>query len=67
MIALFNTDLWLLQNGWTALHMAAQHNRTEVCLYLIEKGADLAATDKVTKTNSKRMYIFFSLLVKRYT
>ena len=38
------------QSGNTALHRAAQQGRTEVCLYLTEKGADLTATDKVTRS-----------------
>ena len=37
----------LLQDGYTALHLACANGRTEVVQYLLTNGANLSATDKV--------------------
>ena len=37
----------LLQNGWTALHVACRYGYTEVVQYLLTSGANLSATNKV--------------------
>lgn len=36
-----------LQDGYTPLHHAARNGRTDVCVLLIEKGANMEAQDKV--------------------
>ena len=38
----------LLQNGWTALHLACYHEYTKVAEVLLMNNADLSATDKVS-------------------
>ena len=35
------------QDGLTALHLSAQHGRMDVVTELLERGANVAATDKV--------------------
>ena len=37
----------LLQNGWTALHVACANGKTEVVQNLLTNGANLSATNKV--------------------
>ena len=37
----------LLQDGWTALHIACVNGYTKVVQYLLTNGANLSATDKV--------------------
>ena len=39
--------LLLLQNGWTALHLAAHNNCPEIIKILITNGADITVVDKV--------------------
>ena len=41
-----------MQYGRTALHEAAREGHAQVCRYLIEMGANLSATDKVSKRAS---------------
>ena len=37
----------LLQNGWSALHIACINGQTDLVEYLLTNGANLSATDKV--------------------
>ena len=39
----------LLQDGWTALHVACDNGKTEVVQYLLTNGANLSATNKVNR------------------
>eukprot|EP00035_Acanthoeca_spectabilis_P007310 m.135195 g.135195 ORF g.135195 m.135195 type:complete len:76 (-) comp13897_c0_seq1:3479-3706(-) len=41
---------WALPTGWTALHVAAQHNRAQVITTLIENGASIEARAKLDST-----------------
>ena len=51
----------LLQDGWTALHIACYNGRTEVAKYLLTNGANLSATNKVGKLQN-RFYISLLLI-----
>ena len=44
----------LLQDGWTALHIACYNGNTEVVKYLLTNGANLSAT---TKVNYKTLFL----------
>jgi ankyrin repeat protein len=41
----------LFQDGWTPLHIAAEYNNVDVVRILIEKGADINASNKVKITS----------------
>ena len=49
----------LLQFGYTALHIACVHGKTDVVQYLLTNGANLSATNKV---NHKTIFLLIVCL-----
>ena len=52
--------IFLLQNEWTPLYIAAQNGHTDVVAKLLESGADLGVKDKVLRffLTKCRNYVF---------
>ena len=48
MLCCYCIDILLLQDGWTALHLACRRGHTEVVKHLINNNADILATDNVS-------------------
>ena len=48
----------LLQDGWTALHLACNNGHTEVAKCLLTNGANLSVTNKVGKLQNKFLHLF---------
>ena len=47
----------LLQNGWTALHIACMYGKLEVARHLINNNADISATDNVSDCSMFIVYV----------
>ena len=55
-------DMLLLQDGWTALHLACRLGHTKVVEILLMNNADISATNKVSDKSYKVCIIVSVLL-----